>query len=394
MDSIKDLLPDAYAGRLSSVEELARLWAGYGHIYRLHLNRKDSAILKYISAPRSAGEQDESNVRKLHSYRVETNFYQHFSSRFNGRYGPRFTTPTFLARVSESGLLLSDLALSHPVSPAGREGLSLEQSLAALDWFAAFHASHWGYASEKGRDCPTTREIMKNGSAEWEGSGVWEVGTYNYLETRLEELESISPSSEFACLRGPLAFAIEYQLLDPRDNLGQTLVHGDAKAANLALRKSTGGQEPPTAEELPFPSAWLTSSTEWDVCMYDFQYVGVGVPTQDLIKFLCTAIPSKHLRTRSDEEQLLRFYYHRLLSYLGDKKGTYTWEVFMHQWKCSLLSWVRFTEGWGAWGNTQWLSKRGKEVLEEREWVKTIESDWKQRGREWGMDMIRECGLD
>lgn len=188
-DSIRSLLPEPYASRLESIEELARLWAGYGHIYRLHLRVDDddddsvpsSVILKYISPPgtssSSSDSQDESNIRKLSSYLVETNFYQSYSDAFNRRYTPRFETPTFLARISKCGVLLSDLDLSHGgFADNGRAALSLEQSLAALDWFAAFHAHWWGYQAKQGRESPTTRDLMRG--EKWDGEGVWAVGTY------------------------------------------------------------------------------------------------------------------------------------------------------------------------------------------------------------------------
>lgn len=118
--------------------------------------------------------------------------------------------------------------------------------------------------------------------------------------------------------------------------------------------------------------------------MYDFQYVGVGLPTQDLIKFLATAIPARHLRNQRDEVQFLRFYYDGLAERV---RKEYDFDTFLHHWKLSLLSWVRFTQGWGSWGNTQWVESRAKEVLDDVEWVREVMRVWEDSGR-WGADLL------
>lgn len=125
--------------------------------------------------------------------------------------------------------------------------------------------------------------------------------------------------------------------------------------------------------------------------MYDFQYVGVGVPTQDLIKFLATAVPASHLRDEEAELKLLHFYHDRLLEH-GVAEAKFPFDIFHHQWKLSLLSWVRFTQGWGSWGNTAWLEKRAKQVLSQRQWVGEVVSEWERNGR-WGQDILDELQL-
>lgn len=212
---------------------------------------------------------------------------------------------------------------------------------------------------------------------------------HSHLETRLDELAAISPSSPFAALGGQLAFAVEFSLLNPRDGLGQTLVHGDAKAANMAMRDE-GQQSNEDDDEdnvQAYPPSWLAASRRWSIAMYDFQYVGVGVPTQDLIKFLATAVGARDLRNQDDEARLLRFYHDRLHAH-GVRD--YSWETFIHHWRLSMLSWVRFTQGWGRWGNTRWLEARAQEVMYDREWVEQVMRAWEERGARWGQDMLDE----
>lgn len=181
---IQGLLPQEYGQHLQGVEQLARLWAGYGYILRLRFTRSSGiapCILKYILPPSAeTDDQDEGTIRKLASYRVEANFYEHFAQGFNDAYGPGHQVPSFIARPSESGLMLADLQLSHPRMPSSRSALDLSESLAGLDWFAAFHAHHWGYRAQDGSECEMPLALMKqrDGVRSWKGKGVWRTGTY------------------------------------------------------------------------------------------------------------------------------------------------------------------------------------------------------------------------
>lgn len=189
LNDVKDLLPPSLAALARHAKQLARLWAGYGYIYRIELNPSGSSpaacILKYVSPPASdADGADEGTTRKLASYRVEANFYENLAEGFNDANGPSRTVPAFLARPSSSGLIIADLALSHPLMPPFKGGLNLSQTVAALDWFAAFHAHFWAYKSETGRECDVPTQLMKQkgGVESWKGEGVWRIGTYKWVD--------------------------------------------------------------------------------------------------------------------------------------------------------------------------------------------------------------------
>ena len=128
-----------------------------------------------------------------------------------------------------------------------------------------------------------------------------------------------------------------------------TLVHGDVKGANIVF------SQPPYRRQ-----ASTSSSSPLQCALYDLQYVGVGLPTHDLVYFLGTSVDSS-LLTPSGELSLLAFYHDCLIESIGD--GKYTKELLLQHWKLSLVDWYRFMAGWGFWGNDQWAERRAKEVV-------------------------------
>lgn len=151
------------------------------------------------------------------------------------------------------------------------------------------------------------------------------------------------------------------------------------------------------SKQTPFPASWTSMCQTHKVALYDFQYIGVGVPTQDLIKYLCCVVPTRHLSSQADEKAWLSFYHSRLAEHLASyarEQGRsapsvglereYPMKRLLEDFDLSLLSWVRFTEGWGggAWGNVRWLHKRARSLLEEhddQQWLKGIRSRWSLR---------------
>jgi thiamine kinase-like enzyme len=120
-------------------------------------------------------------------------------------------------------------------------------------------------------------------------------------------------------------------------------LHGDAKGANILF--SPSGQ-----------------------CAFvDFQYVGGGPPTLDLVYFLGTSIESRLIRG-DGEEKLLRFYWDALQENFSQQSHPpqYGWDTFRRQWEFALVDWCRFMAGWGFWGNDDWISRRAREVV--RRW--------------------------
>lgn len=134
--------------------------------------------------------------------------------------------------------------------------------------------------------------------------------------------------------------------------------------------------------------------------MFDFQYVGCGLGTQDLIKFFATALPEGLLLgdAGEGERRLLEWYHGRLLRYTQAKdsdtldRQAYDFNVFHRQWELSLISWLRFTQGWGRWGNVDWLEKRGREILDRPGWVQGVLRAWEEMGSP-GRDTLCELGL-
>jgi len=129
-------------------------------------------------------------------------------------------------------------------------------------------------------------------------------------------------------------------LAEERDAGRCTLLHGDAKGANIMF-SATGG------------SAFV-----------DFQYVGSGVPTLDLVYFLGTSIRSSLLQGNGEEE-LLRFYYATVTDRLRHHHPTisYPWDTFMWHWELAIVDWQRFMAGWGCWGNDVWVERRTRSVV-------------------------------
>lgn len=222
LDALRHLLPTTFDGeqagqQLQSVEPLARLWAGYGWILRLHFVADQSevhrtAILKYVDfagAITAAGDAahghgheglDEGTTRKLASYRVEANYYQYLSSHFNEpsvssslapTWRPFASVPRFLGPCQPSTepapllLLLEDVQPTHPVMGVKPAEMTWGQCLAALDWFAGFHACYWEFDEGQAEMCPPPRELMaatrgraERGGESLSGKGVWQYGTY------------------------------------------------------------------------------------------------------------------------------------------------------------------------------------------------------------------------
>lgn len=112
--------------------------------------------------------------------------------------------------------------------------------------------------------------------------------------------------------------------------------------------------------------------------MFDLQYAEAGVGTQYLIQLFARALPERLLSMDGEkEERFLNFYRRRLkgnLVRLSNKNAAqaYTRSVLQLQWELSLTSWVRFTQGWGAWGDWHWLEDRARKILLRLGWVQDI----------------------
>ncbi|SPO30865.1 uncharacterized protein UTRI_05513_B [Ustilago trichophora] len=375
------LLPLLPAGcSITRSTHLSELWAGYGHIYRIHISHPSSSssspddatyIVKTIRPPLNTSfeEYDEGHARKMLSYRVEANFYRDFAAHLT-RDDAGCCIPKLFASSSSSAekegadrgqaLVMEDLSLRFPVLTEKRASLSDKQVGKSLEWLASFHAASWDIesSSQSGTEgfCPAPSTAVES----WRGKGLWQQGGYHYLATRMEELSSIDPQHDLWGQLGlhsssDLPFAVDWCLNNPSDRTRLSLIHGDVKAANMAFSRDATR-----------------------MAMYDFQYVGVGLGVQDLAKFLTTSIPRPHLRDTDGEEELLKTYHGFLVERLP-KGAKYEFEELMRDWELALISWVRFLAGWsgGFWGNVDWLQDRVEGLLRNQDWVEGVMERWK-----------------
>ena len=363
------LLPQQF--KVSSSQQIASLWSNYGYIYRLHLSSEPhSLILKSVHPP-AVSHPDESHLRKLLSYNVERWFYRHLASRLPHTVKLAIEYP--LQSDAEHSLLLEDLSAEFRYPASG--SLSKDATLCVLHWLAGFHGTFFRIQSCESADNlslvpPPKRWKEGNGMA-----GVWERGTYWYLDTRREELEQ-TDEDEYSWLM-PWIEKVRLMLKVPRFRSQQsgaqmnemvrheikqygTFVHGDVKGANIVFNRD------------PYPRRGGNASSPFSdpplrCALYDLQYVGLGLTTLDLVGFLGTSVESKLLRSLADERNLLQNYFHKfqeVVAQVGVDGPKYTFDKFWTHWELAIVDWYRFMAGWGFWGNDRWVERRAREIVE------------------------------
>lgn len=292
------------------VEELCDLWGGMGSVYRIN----GALVLKRVRFPAGASAGDE---RKIQSYMCEAAFYE--------RHAPRLLAPPCSLALprpysvrrelgSCPGINISMSALSG-TPPRGN--LSPAEAEAALTWLARLHAAYWGVRAE-------------------ELDGLQPQGTYWYLDTRPDELEAMPRSGWEGRLR------LAARALDARLKADtQTVVHGDAKGANMLFTGQKGG--PVVAQ------------------MYDFQYTGRSPAAKDLAYFFCCAVG---VVEGEREEALLEHYHAELTNALRARGASPPRLAALRE-----TLWVaysdlaRFLSGWGWWG-APGLAKRARALID------------------------------
>lgn len=196
--SITNLLPSEFS--LLSYTQLASLWSNYGHIYRLNLDSSSkqsdipkTLILKAIHPPSSEDDPSESHLRKLLSYKVERWFYYHLAPRLlssKAKVAQAYRTKLQLASGNldedDGNLLLEDLTTDYPIPAHG--SLGKEGTFCVLDWLAGYHGTFFAIQRhEKLELVPPPNEFRQGDRVK----GVWQRGTYFYLETRRDELSYV-----------------------------------------------------------------------------------------------------------------------------------------------------------------------------------------------------------
>ncbi|KAJ3090343.1 hypothetical protein HK102_004034 [Quaeritorhiza haematococci] len=350
-DEIEKVLPHFKVRRS---QQITSLWAGYGSIHRIHGTSKQSGkkactlILKRVSPP--ADGEGVSHARKLRSYQVERAFYTMIAEYFNAcdaslmqRRGEMITQlcplpqPLWIAPVSETQnqnlvIIMTDLQSDFPDS---RSFLDERHTKTALRWLAGFHTSFW--------------------ELEGVNTSLWEDGCYWHLDTRMEEWESMSGGGSWGELKRK-ARSLDLRLKGfpdgklpaqggrPKDTRFRTLVHGDAKSANIMF--SSDGER---------------------AAFYDFQYVGEGYGVRDVVYLLTSSVDGALLRSDEGERKLLEFYYQELMKNLElrgvNGRDEYTFDEMWKHYEYALADYVRFMVGWGMWGNDRWACRRTKEIL-------------------------------
>ena len=190
---------------------IARLWAGMGHVYELTAAGV-TIIAKRVQLPASCGGIGDE--RKRASYHVEASFYANGIASQLAAAGCALPLPLHVSREPTIFITMTQLE-------GRRGGLDAAETRAALEWLARLHATFWGH----------TRADAAV------GIGLQPQGTYWYLDTRPDELESMPTRGWEGRLR-LAAGAIDARLKAERY---QTIVHGDAKDANMLFSAGGGG---------------------------------------------------------------------------------------------------------------------------------------------------------
>jgi len=229
------------AREVVNTETVQSLWSGYGQIVRcdLHGGSQPSVIIKHVAWPDQSDHPhgwstDNSHQRKLHSYQVESIWYERYAQQCSDT----CRVPLCLAletRVDGVTFVLEDLDASG--FSGRRQTVGETEINACLSWLASFHATFMGERPE----------------------GLWTTGTYWHLATRPDEFDALED--------GPLkeaAAIIDRQLTG---SPFQTFVHGDAKLANFCF--DVDGHH---------------------AAAVDFQYVGGGCGMKDLAYFISSCL--------------------------------------------------------------------------------------------------------
>ncbi|MCW8330962.1 ecdysteroid 22-kinase family protein [Photobacterium sp. SDRW27] len=296
------------AESVAGTQLIQSLWGGYGELFRATLvgSGYPTVIVKHIKLPQPLHHPRgwntvTSHQRKLDSYQVEVNWYQHFAnhvseSHFSNQYYAQCPVPKCLF-VEQQGdeilLILEDLKVLG--FSEVHQQIELAQVKACLTWLANFHARHLAVSPD----------------------GLWECGTYWHLDTRPDELAALTdPALKSAAKK------IDTVLKQCRF---QTLVHGDAKLANFCF--TPDGKH---------------------VAAVDFQYVGRGCGMKDVILLLSSCVPFDDCKAQVPG--LLVHYFAELKQALTELQPHVIPEQVEQEWRpLYCVAWAdfqRFVKGW------------------------------------------------
>ncbi|MGK0272905.1 MAG: hypothetical protein ACI88H_003581 [Cocleimonas sp.] len=297
-------------------EVIQTLWSGYGEIARFETVEPDldefsdvrdmTFVVKHIRPPviqqHPRGWSGAiSHQRKLASYDVEAEFYQHWANKIK----PFCALPQFIGQASLSQSCLSSKMIV--MSDLDSEGFptrlttaSAENSKICLHWLARFHAYNMQH------------DPLDN----WPNK-LWPIGTYWHLATRAKEFDAME--------KGPLkdaAVELDKSLNNCRY---KTLVHGDAKIANFCFSNDLA-----------------------HVAAVDFQYIGGGCGVKDVVYFLGSCLDETTLELQF--EQLIDDYFTELHTALRLFQSAFSSQEIEKEWRPLVnIAWAdfeRFLAGW------------------------------------------------
>lgn len=296
---------------------IARLWGGMGYIYRVDIRGHAAPrVVKHVRLPSSVTSLGDR--RKADSYQCEANFYQHVVPQLRDQYGVDLPETYHVERTDNSVLIVMSF-----IETVRSVYLTPSRTKLVLSWLARFHAATWGAQS----------------AALVQTHGLQPLGTYWHLDTRPDEHASMSNKGWEGRLKEAARAIHERLQRDPC----QSLVHGDAKEANLLfnIRECENNRQ------------------DEGVILCDFQYCGQGTPAQDLAYFFCSSV--EDLQDR--EEEYLEFYVSKLSEFLPQKSMVPTISAMRDSLDWAFCDFARFMAGWGSWGND--VSDRVRSKLNE-----------------------------
>jgi hypothetical protein len=305
------ILESIGASSVTSEEVLQELWSGYGTIKRLRLEgpKFQSVIVKHIRLEKSKSHPrgwntDISHKRKLKSYKIESHWYEEYSSISQARLPHCISV---IDQGQEFIIIMEDLDAAgyqiRKTSPSWGEITN------CLQWLARFHATYMGK----------------------EPKALWTVGTYWHLATRPNELEALKDQrlKAAAAKIDSILNSCKYK----------TIVHGDAKLANFCF-----GQD-------------------GQVAAVDFQYVGGGCGMKDVAYFIGSVLESSGCEEL--EEEILDTYFYHLQKELPEVNAGLEAE-WRSMYRIAWADFHRFLKGWSPdhWKNNDYSERITKEVID------------------------------
>ena len=306
------ILQQTGATSLIEKEVIQSLWSGYGKIIRVELEDAavESVVVKYVQLPINNNHPrgwntDIGHQRKVKSYRVESNWYNHHSKKSAARLPKCLAIET---QGDEVLMVLEDLdAAGYPIR---KQSVSWEEIATCLEWLAKFHASYLGH----------------------DPAGLWEVGTYWHLATRPQELTVLNDQrlKEAATAIDEKLNACQYK----------TFVHGDAKLANFCFAK------------------------DGRVAGVDYQYVGGCCGMKDVAYFVGSCLDERDCERL--EYQILDTYFEHLQKAIKEQNEALENE-WRSLYRVAWADFHRFLKGWspGHWKINSYSERVTAEVIDE-----------------------------